>query len=176
MAHNKEPIKDSVQIWTDGGCRFDSSIGVQKDSISGYAALIVFNGKEEMIGRAELGRSNSYMELYAILEGLRNLHTYEYPINIYTDSMYVANPLDKGWYKIWFDNGWKTSSGKPVKNQELWEELIEIWHTIPDVDIHHVYAHSGIKDNERVDNYVNYLMDDLENDIKVYEERTGGLS
>lgn len=159
--------KDTIQIWTDGGCRFDSSKGgVKPDSISGYAVLLKFNGKELLLGKAELGRTNSYMELKAVLEGLRALRKFGYPVEIYTDSMYVANPLKKGWYKKWLWNGWKTASGKDVKYQEMWIEIIKFWNNIPEITIQHVPGHAGVKNNERVDNHVNVLMDELEEGLK----------
>lgn len=159
--------KDTIQIWTDGGCRFDSSEGgVKDDSISGYAVLLKFNGNEKLLGEAKLGKTNSYMELKAVLEGLRALRKFGYPVRIYTDSMYVANPLKKGWYKKWLWNGWKTSSGKDVKYQEMWIEIIQFWDSIPDITIEHVPGHSGVKNNERVDDHVNMLMDELEREVK----------
>lgn len=159
--------KDTIQIWTDGGCRFDSSEGgVRPDSVSGYAVYMQFNGHEKLFGEAELGKTNSYMELYAVLQGLRALRKFGYPVRIYTDSMYVANPLNKGWYKKWFFNGWKTASGKDVKYVELWKEIIKFWKNIPDIDIIHVPGHTGIENNEKVDTHVNVLMDELEEELK----------
>lgn len=159
--------KDTIQIWTDGGCRFDSSEGgVKPDSVSGYAVLMKFNGHEKLLGEAELGRTNSYMELKAVLEGLRALRKFGYPVEIYSDSMYVVNPLNKGWYKKWSWNGWKTASGKDVSYTEIWQEIIKFWNSIPEITIHHVPGHSGIRDNERVDDHVNELMDALEEEIR----------
>lgn len=159
--------EDIIRIWTDGGCRFDSSEGgVKGDSVSGYATLLKFNGHEKLLGEAELGRTNSYMELYAVLVGLRSLRNFGHQVIIFTDSMYVVNPLKKGWYKKWQLNGWKTASGKPVKYKELWKEIIAFWNNIPEIDIEHVPGHSGIVDNERVDSHLNVLMDELERELK----------
>lgn len=159
--------EDTIHIWTDGGCRFDSSEGgVKPDSTSGYAVFMKYNEHEILFGEAELGKTNSYMELFAVLAGLRALRTPDIPVRIYSDSMYVVNPLNKGWYRIWEGNGWKTSSGKCVKYQQIWQELIEIWNQIPDAEIQHVLGHSGVHYNEKVDTHVNVLMDELEAELK----------
>jgi ribonuclease HI len=43
---------------------------------------------------------------------------------IATDSTYVVNGATK-WCKVWEMNGWRKSNGAPVKNQDLWELLLE---------------------------------------------------
>lgn len=161
---NKEfKEEEYIRIWTDGACRFDSSKGgVAHDDISGYAVLIKFNGEERIFGEAKLGATNSLMELTAVLEGLRAIRNFGYPVRIFSDSMYVVSPLRQGWYRKWQRNGWKTSSGSEVKHRDIWEELISFWSNFSDIEIHHVKGHSGIVDNERVDSYVNKLMDELE--------------
>ncbi|PVI05459.1 ribonuclease H-like protein [Periconia macrospinosa] len=40
-----------------------------------------------------------------------------------TDSEYVAEGATE-WVKKWLINGWRTSFGAPVKNQDLWEALL----------------------------------------------------
>jgi ribonuclease HI len=42
---------------------------------------------------------------------------------IATDSYYVVAGATV-WAKTWIENGWETASGEPVKNQDLWEELL----------------------------------------------------
>lgn len=42
---------------------------------------------------------------------------------IATDSEYVVDGCTK-WAKSWIEKGWKTSAGKDVKNQHLWELLL----------------------------------------------------
>lgn len=43
---------------------------------------------------------------------------------IVTDSSYVVDGATK-WSRTWEANGWKKSGGEPVKNQDLWELLLE---------------------------------------------------
>jgi ribonuclease HI len=63
------------------------------------------------------------MELTAVIEGLKALKT-ECEVHIITDSKYVVDAFNKGWIDNWQRNGWRTSDKKPVKNQELWGELL----------------------------------------------------
>jgi hypothetical protein len=64
------------------------------------------------------------------------------------------------WIKGWTKNNWKTASKKPVKNAELWKELLE------ETKRHHidwkwVKGHSGHPDNERVDDLANIAIDEM---------------
>jgi ribonuclease HI len=43
---------------------------------------------------------------------------------ITADSSYVVEGCTE-WIKKWQRNGWQTSTHKPVKNQDLWKELIK---------------------------------------------------
>ena len=69
------------------------------------------------------------MELTAGLEALviaKDFHNRysDLIVNIYTDSAYLYNCWESGWYIKWEDNGWITSKKQPVVNKDLWEELI----------------------------------------------------
>jgi ribonuclease HI len=63
------------------------------------------------------------MELTAALEALRSLGG---PLDIVTDSTYVANCFRDKWYVGWRRRGWRNSQGKPVANRDLWEPLIDL--------------------------------------------------
>ena len=90
------------------------------------------------------------MELQAVLEILKFIksHPRHPDLTIKTDSKYVINGLSN-WMKAWKKNGWRTSSGKPVVNQDLWKSLDEA--RLENVGFEFVKGHSGDNDNERVD-------------------------
>jgi ribonuclease HI len=69
---------------------------------------------------------------------------------VHLDSSYVKNAFMNGWLVRWQRNGWMTSGKEPVKNRELWQELLEevSRHTIEWVK---VAGHAGVELNERVD-------------------------
>jgi ribonuclease HI len=56
----------------------------------------------------------------------------------------------KKWIHNWQKNGWKTADKKPVKNQDIWQELLALTqnHTIT---WHWVKGHSGHEMNDRAD-------------------------
>ena len=71
-------------------------------------------------------------------------------VKVVTDSKYVTDAFHKGWLKNWQKNGWQTAAKKPVKNRDLWEDLIYL------VDLHEVTfewirGHTGHTENERAD-------------------------
>ncbi|KAI9702267.1 MAG: hypothetical protein M1820_006199 [Bogoriella megaspora] len=54
---------------------------------------------------------------------------------IATDSSYVVEGSTQ-WIKKWQWNGWTTAGGKPVKNRDLWEELIKELHRWSEKGLH----------------------------------------
>jgi ribonuclease HI len=137
----KKPL-EKITLTTDGACLGNPGPG-------GWAALLRFEGKEKMISGSEPDTTNNRMELLAVISGLNALKR-ACEVTIVTDSQYVMKAFKEGWLDKWQENGWKTADKKPVKNQELWEELLAA------VERHHVHwkwvkGHNGHPDNERVD-------------------------
>jgi ribonuclease HI len=88
------------------------------------------------------------MELTAAIRGLQALKRPCHVI-LTTDSVYVRDGITK-WVKGWMKNGWRTADKKPVKNVDLWQELVEIC-KIHRIEWHWVKGHAGDPDNERAD-------------------------
>jgi ribonuclease HI len=66
-----------------------------------------------------------------------------------TDSNYVKDGITK-WIHGWMRNGWRTADKKPVKNADLWQQLLEAVST-HEIDWRWVKGHSGHPENERAD-------------------------
>ena len=130
-----------VEIFTDGACRGNPGPG-------GWAALLRMGGKEKELGGGEPLTTNNRMELLAAIRALEALKR-PCRVQLHTDSQYVRDGITR-WIHNWRQNGWRTSDKKPVKNAELWQELLEATkrHRIA---WHWVKGHSGDPDNERVD-------------------------
>ena len=64
------------------------------------------------------------MEMTALLEALRQLKE-PCAIDLYSDSQYVINGLQKGWAKNWHRRGWKKADGSPALNPDLWAQALE---------------------------------------------------
>ena len=100
-----------VEIFTDGACLGNPGAG-------GWGAILRYNEIEKEISGGEVNTTNNRMELTAVISALSALKE---PCNItlYTDSRYVMDGIEN-WITNWKKNGWKTSSGAKVENQDLW--------------------------------------------------------
>jgi ribonuclease HI len=104
--------------------------------------------KERELSGGEALTTNNRMELMAAIKGLEALKK-PCRVQLHTDSVYVRDGITR-WIYNWQRNGWRTSDKKPVKNAELWQELIEA--TAPHrIEWHWVKGHSGHPENDRVD-------------------------
>jgi ribonuclease HI len=103
---------------------------------------------EKEISGGEALTTNNRMELLAAIRALEALKR-PCEVALYTDSIYVRDGITK-WIHGWRRNGWKTADRKPVKNAELWQELVEA--AAPHkIDWRWVKGHSGHPENERAD-------------------------
>lgn len=131
-----------VLMYTDGSCLGNPGPG-------GYGAVLIYGENRKELSQGYQETTNNRMELRAVIEGLSAL-TRSCSVELYTDSKYVQQAITKGWLRNWQKNGWKTAAKKPVKNQDLWRELMPLLekHTI---DFRWVKGHSGHPENERCD-------------------------
>ncbi len=89
------------------------------------------------------------MELQAVLEAVQALPG---RLLVRSDSTYVVNCFNEKWYEGWIAKGWKTTSRKPVANQDLWEPLIGLYRQRADeLTFEWVKGHSGNEMNDLVD-------------------------
>jgi ribonuclease HI len=105
-----------VILYTDGACSGNPGPG-------GWAALLQFGQQEKTLKGAEPETTNNRMEMRAVIEGLRALRE-PCRVAVHTDSAYVVNAFEQNWIANWKRRGWRTAAKKPVKNRDLWEELI----------------------------------------------------
>jgi len=131
-----------VEIATDGACKGNPGPG-------GWGAVIrAADGREKDMSGGELLTTNNRMEMTAAIRALQALKK-PCLVTLSTDSRYVMDGLTK-WIKGWQKNGWKTADKKPVKNADLWQELLDAAkpHRI---QWQWVKGHAGHPDNERAD-------------------------
>lgn len=130
-----------VEIATDGACKGNPGRG-------GWGALLRMGAVEKELSGGEAHTTNNRMELMAAIQGLKALNK-PCRVKLSTDSRYVMDGLTK-WIKGWQRNGWKTADRKPVKNSDLWIELLDAAkpHRI---EWQWVKGHAGHPDNERAD-------------------------
>ena len=132
-----------VEIYTDGGASPNPGSG-------GWGALLIADsGVVKELSGNEHNTTNNRMELMAAIRGLQALKKPGTVVDVYTDSKYLREGIT-AWLPIWEKNGWRTSNKKPVKNQDLWQELAAECkrHTIT---WHWVAGHTGHVHNEHAD-------------------------
>jgi ribonuclease HI len=135
-------VSGRVQVFTDGSCLGNPGPG-------GWAAILRYNGTEKELSGGFSGTTNNRMELRAVINALAAL-TRVCGVDLYTDSTYIKDAVVKDWLGTWQKNGWKTAAKKPVKNQDLWRELLPLLKN-HDVRFHWVRGHAGHAENERCD-------------------------
>lgn len=132
--------------YTDGACSGNPGPG-------GWGVLMLArdNGtvvKERMLQGGEPMTTNNRMELLAAISALEAL-TRPTEVTIVTDSAYVKNGITE-WIAGWKRKGWRTASGSPVKNVELWQRL-EAAAATHKVTWRWIKGHAGHAENERAD-------------------------
>ena len=138
-------------IYTDGACRGNPGPG-------GWGAVLYRDGGVNELSGAESNTTNNRMELTAPVEALRALPDSS-QVSLYTDSQYVKNGITV-WISNWKRNGWKTSNGKQVKNQDLWQALDQSTQRHV-VEWYWVKGHSGEAGNERADELANKAIEQM---------------
>lgn len=131
-----------VDIFTDGACSGNPGPG-------GWGAILRYKETEKVISGGSPRTTNNRMELTGVISALKLLKE-PCDVTLTTDSKYVADGLGKGWAESWKKNGWKKADKKPALNTDLWEELLELYHT-HNVKICWVKGHAEHPENERCD-------------------------
>jgi len=140
--------KKHVHIFTDGACSGNPGPG-------GWGALLMYDGHEKEITGGTFDTTNNRMELMAAIEALKVLKQ-PCQVTLSTDSTYVKDGITQ-WIYNWQKNGWKNAKKKPVKNADLWQDLLEATKR-HDISWEWVKGHSGHPENERADELANQGM------------------
>jgi ribonuclease HI len=130
-----------IHLYSDG-----SSLG--NPGPGGWGTILSYKGQEKELSGGENPTTNNRMELKGVIEGLRALKE-PCAVEIVSDSKYVVQAINE-WLNGWVAKGWKTASKQPVKNQELWEEYLEV-SKIHSIKATWVKGHAGHTHNERCD-------------------------
>lgn len=141
VAPATQPANSEAVIFCDGACSGNPGPG-------GWACIVEINGARHEFAGGRKGTTNNQMELQALIEGLKNVPGGT-RVRVVTDSEYVVKGVTD-WMRGWIRNGWKTAAKKPVKNQELWQEINRLVALRP-VKMEWVRGHAGHAENERCD-------------------------
>ena len=132
----------TVEIYTDGACSGNPGPG-------GWGAVLRYQGKEKELSGGEAMTTNNRMELTAVIEALEALKE-PCVVELWSDSKYVIDALEKGWAKGWQKKGWIKADKKPALNPDLWARLLELSET-HELRCHWVKGHADNEFNNRCD-------------------------
>lgn len=134
-------MRKQIEIYTDGSCLGNPGAG-------GIGILLRYKQHEKHISKGYFLTTNNRMELLAVIEAL-NMLNQPCDIQLYSDSQYMRKGITE-WIFNWKKKNWKTSSGKPVQNQDLWQWLDNAVQK-HQIHWHWVKGHAGHKENEICD-------------------------
>ena len=132
----------TVTLYTDGACSGNPGPG-------GWGCILEWNGHERELSGGEQSTTNNRMELTAVIMGLSALKE-PCAVELYSDSTYVIDALEKGWAWGWKKRGWIKSDKKPALNPDLWEQLLTLV-SQHQVTYHWVKGHAQNPKNTRCD-------------------------
>ena len=137
---------DFVLAYTDG-----SAIKQIRDKTKyhgGAGVVLIYKGKEKRISTPIEDGTNNISEITAALIALQSLNK-PCMVRVITDSQYVIKGVTK-WSVGWVRRRWRTASGEPVKNAELFKQLLDLCKR-HDVTWEWVKGHNGDIYNEIAD-------------------------
>ena len=132
----------TVYIYTDGACSGNPGPG-------GWGAILRYGGREKELSGGEAQTTNNRMELTGVIAALEALRE-PCRVELYSDSKYVVDALDKGWAEKWRAKGWKKPDKKPALNPDLWERLLALAEA-HELHCHWVKGHAENEFNNRCD-------------------------
>jgi ribonuclease HI len=103
-----------VIIYTDGACSGNPGPG-------GWGAVLLFGEYKKEISGGESQTTNNRMELLGVITALEALKE-PCEAELYTDSQYIVNAINKKWLVSWEKRGWRRKEGE-LKNPDLWQKL-----------------------------------------------------
>ena len=130
-----------ITIYTDGACSGNPGPG-------GWGAILLYKDTIRELSGGEKQTTNNRMELMGAISSLSALKE-ACEVDLFTDSQYIANAINKGWLVGWKAKNWKRKDGE-LKNIDLWQELDKLL-SLHTVTFNWVKGHADNKFNNRCD-------------------------
>ncbi|MDR2183732.1 MAG: ribonuclease HI [Clostridiales bacterium] len=108
----------AVDIYTDGACLGNPGAG-------GYGAVLLYRGARRELSAAYTRTTNNRMEILAAIVALEALKE-PCRVNLYSDSRYLVDAVEKGWAARWQAAGWMRNRREAAQNADLWERLLPL--------------------------------------------------
>jgi ribonuclease HI len=145
-----------VTVYCDGACsgnQYSSNTG-------GWGAVLKYSDRHKEIYGGERNTTNQRMELTACIKALEQIGASYNEVDVYSDSAYLVNCINRKWYENWQRNGWKNYKKQPVENKDLWERLLKLL-SQKTVTFTKVTGHSGLELNELADKLARKGIDEV---------------
>lgn len=148
----------NVEIYTDGSCR--------RTKIGGYGYIVIIDNKiEYRFVRRVNNTTNQRMELMALISAYKYCEKNNIiDATILSDSSYCLNCAFDKWYVRWEKNGFISSKGNKVLNQDLWEQLIPFFKT-SQIKLQKVPGHKDCYYNNFIDSLVTTISNNKTQDL-----------
>ena len=131
-----------VEIYTDGACSGNPGKG-------GWGAVLIYKGVRKELSAGYEKTTNNRRELTAAIEGLSALKE-PCEVDLYSDSKYLVDAIEKGWVEKWRKNNWMRERNKPALNADLWKKLMALLEK-HNVRFIWVKGHASNEENNRCD-------------------------
>jgi len=132
------PDRPPIFLFTDGSSSGNPGPG-------GYGVVLKCAGLTKELSGGFCLTTNNRMELLAVIKGLEAIKWPNARVELYSDSSYVVNAINKDWLA-----GWERKGFAKVKNVDLWLRLIPLIRK-HSVTFHWIKGHAGHPENERCD-------------------------
>ncbi len=127
-----------INIYTDGSAKGNPGKG-------GFGVVLISGKHYKEISQGFRHTTNNRMELLAVIVGLEHLKNINSEVQVYSDSKYVVDSIEKKWVFQWEKKHFK---GK--KNADLWKRFLIIYKKHK-VSFNWVKGHAGHPQNEKCD-------------------------
>ena len=137
-------MSKKINIYTDG-----SSIG--NPGPGGYGIIMVLenNAYKKEVSQGFSLTTNNRMELLAVIVALENIKIISSNVEVFTDSKYVSDAVEKKWV---FE--WEKLNFKKKKNPDLWKRFLIIYRK-HNITFTWIKGHNNHPENERCDYMAN---------------------
>jgi ribonuclease HI len=132
-----------INLYSDGGAEPNPGKG-------GFGVIMSYKGVKREFSQGYELTTNNRMELMGVIFGLERLKTKSI-VNVYTDSRYVMDGIEKGWAEKWKSRNWFRTRTEMAINPDLWDRLLTLIAAQQKVTFNWVKGHAGHPENERCD-------------------------
>ena len=127
-----------INLYTDGSAKGNPGKG-------GLGIILIAGKYYKEISQGFRHTTNNRMELLAVIVGLETLNKNNSQVQVFSDSKYVVDAVDKKWVF-----SWEKKNFKRKKNSDLWKRFLIVYRKHK-VSFTWIKGHAGHTENEKCD-------------------------